>query len=180
MRAFFGRVFDNPAKVFDTAMLQPETQDQDAFADGIKNITEAQQRVASEYLEDGSIEDACPPLRALLTIMASGSFEGKEANHPEIRRMFTRKICSQATGIANGSSQNSRPTLHCGSGISITLKSSCCGQPIAAKPSAWESSSENRLRKPNSSESARLPIFKVWSARSGLIPRWFRRVWCSS
>ena len=91
VRAFFGRVFDNPAKVFDQEILQPETQDRDAFADGIKNITETQQRVAKEYLEDGSIEDACPPLRALLMIMATGSYEGKDAQHPEIRRLFTRE-----------------------------------------------------------------------------------------
>ncbi len=90
VRAFFGRVFDNPAKVFDDHFLRPEKQDADAFADGVKNITETQQRVAKEYLEDGSIEDACPPLRALLMIMATGSFEGKDAHHPEIRALFTR------------------------------------------------------------------------------------------
>jgi hypothetical protein len=91
VRAYFGRVFDNPSKVFTEEILKPETQDRDAFADGIWNITEAQQRVAREYLEDGSIKDACPPLRALLTIMATGSFEGKDAHHPDIRRMFTRQ-----------------------------------------------------------------------------------------
>jgi hypothetical protein len=91
VRAFFGRVFDNPSKVFDENLLRPEKQDADAFADGIKNITEAQQRVARTYLEDGSIEDACPPLRALIHIMATGSFEGKDAHHPEIRAMFTRE-----------------------------------------------------------------------------------------
>jgi hypothetical protein len=90
IRAFFGRVFDNPSKVFDDALLMPETQDMDAFADGVKNITEAQQRVAATYLEDGSIEHACPPLRALLTIMAKGSFDGKDVHAPEIRQMFTR------------------------------------------------------------------------------------------
>jgi hypothetical protein len=91
VRAYLGRIFDNPSKVFDTEILKPETQDPDAFADGIKNITETQQRVAKEYLEDGSIEDACPPLRALLHIMASGSFEGKDAQHPDVRAMFTRE-----------------------------------------------------------------------------------------
>jgi hypothetical protein len=91
VRAFFGRIFDNPAKVFDESILKPETQDTDAFADGVKNITEAQQRVAKEYLEDGSVEDACPPLRALLHIMAEGSYNGKDAHHPEIRAMFTRE-----------------------------------------------------------------------------------------
>jgi hypothetical protein len=90
VRAFFGRIFDNPSKVFDEEILAPEKQDAAAFADGIKNITEAQQRVAQAYLDDGSINDACPPLRALLMIMASGSFDGKDAHHPEIRAMFTR------------------------------------------------------------------------------------------
>ena len=90
IRAFFGRVFDNPSKVFTEEILKPETQDRDAFIDGIRNITEAQQRVAREYFEDGTIKEACPPLRALLAIMAHGTFEGKDAHHPDIRRMFTR------------------------------------------------------------------------------------------
>ncbi len=91
VRSFFGRVFDNPSKVFDEAILMPETQDRDAFADGVKNITEAQQKVAATYLESDSVREACPPLRALLHIMANGSYEGKAAHDPEIRAMFTRE-----------------------------------------------------------------------------------------
>lgn len=90
IHAYFGKIFDNPNAVFDEAMLKPESQDLDAFAEGIRNITEAQQRVARDYLDDGSIEDACPPLRALLHIMAEGTFEGKGVDHPEIRAMFCR------------------------------------------------------------------------------------------
>ena len=89
IRHFAGRVFDNPRMVFDEEILKPETQDAAAFADGIQHITEAQQRVASLYLKDGSIDLACPPLKALLYIMAEGSFEGKDAHHPEIRSLFT-------------------------------------------------------------------------------------------
>jgi hypothetical protein len=88
---YFGRIFDNPAKVFDEELLRPETQDPEAFADGIKNICEAQQRVAMQYLEDGSIEDAVPPLKALLHIMATGLFEGKDVHHPAVRALFTRE-----------------------------------------------------------------------------------------
>jgi hypothetical protein len=91
VRTFFGRVFDYPSKVFTDEILKPETQDAEAFADGIRNITEAQQRVATAYIEDGSIAEACPPLQALLTIMATGSFEGKDNRHPDIRKMFTRE-----------------------------------------------------------------------------------------
>ena len=91
VRAFFGRLFDNPGKVFDEAMLRPETQDPESFADGVKNITEAQERVAKEYFEDGSVADACPPLRALLHIMAHGQYEGNTANDPQVRKMFTKE-----------------------------------------------------------------------------------------
>jgi hypothetical protein len=91
VRTFFGRVFDHPDRVFDEAFLRPETQDMEAFVDGVHNITEAQQRVALQAFEDGSIDDACPPLRALLSIMAHGAFEGKDAHHPAIRGLFTRE-----------------------------------------------------------------------------------------
>lgn len=91
IRRYFGRIFDNPDKVFDKSILQPETQDPDSFADGVKYIMEAQQRSAMQYFEDGSIEFACPPLKILLSIMAHGNYEGKTERDPEIRRLFTRE-----------------------------------------------------------------------------------------
>ncbi|MFI4875464.1 MAG: hypothetical protein ACIALR_09010, partial [Blastopirellula sp. JB062] len=91
VRTFFGRVFDNPLKVFDDSILRPEAQDMASYVDGIKHIVEAQQRVAQRHLEDGSIEEACPPLKVLLNIMAEGSYEGKTAADPEIRQMFTKE-----------------------------------------------------------------------------------------
>ncbi|MEO2029039.1 MAG: hypothetical protein ABGZ23_24440 [Fuerstiella sp.] len=89
IRRFAGRVFDNPSMVFDEAILQPETQDAAAFADGILYIAEAHERVARNYLDDGSIDLACPPLRALLHIMAEGQYNGKDVHDPEIRQLFT-------------------------------------------------------------------------------------------
>ncbi len=86
----FGKVFNYPTAVFDEAMLKPETQDMESFVDGVNNVYEAQQRVALMYIEDGSIEDACPPLKALLHIMAHGDYEGKTITDPEIRNLFTR------------------------------------------------------------------------------------------
>jgi len=91
VRTFFGRVFDYPSKVFNEEILKPEMQDSAAFADGVRNITETQKRVAQAYIDDGSIAAACPPLQALLRIMAEGTFEGKDNHHPDIRRMFTRE-----------------------------------------------------------------------------------------
>ena len=91
IRRYFGRIFDNPDKVFDKSILQPETQDLDSFADGVKYIVEAQQRSAQQYFDDGSIEYACPPLKVLLTIMARGNYEGKTEHDPSVRRLFTRE-----------------------------------------------------------------------------------------
>jgi hypothetical protein len=91
VHTYFGRVFDNPTAVFTDEILKPETQDPGVFADGVDNIVEAQQRVAAAYFQDGTIEDCCPPLKALIHIMAHGQFEGRDANHPDIRALFTRE-----------------------------------------------------------------------------------------
>src|SRR5215471_7137635 len=91
VHTFFGRIFDSPGAVFTDKVLRPEMQDQAVFADGVNNIVEAQERVALAYFVDGSIDDACPPLRALLTIMARGNFEGKDITHPAVRALFTRE-----------------------------------------------------------------------------------------
>jgi len=91
VHGFLGKIFDNPSAVFTEAILKPETQDMESFVDGINNIVEAQQHVALQYLEDGSIEDACPPLQALLMIMATGSYSGMDIHHPDIRAMFARE-----------------------------------------------------------------------------------------
>ncbi|MCG6900529.1 MAG: hypothetical protein LJE75_11080 [Gammaproteobacteria bacterium] len=91
VHGFLGKIFDNPSAVFTEEILKPETQDLESFVDGIDNIVEAQQHVALQYLEDGSIEDACPPLQALLLIMATGAYSGKDIHHPDIRAMFNRE-----------------------------------------------------------------------------------------
>jgi len=87
---FMGKIFDNPRAVFTEALLKPETQNLDDFADGIDNIVEAQERVARQYFDDGSIEEACPPLQALLAIMADGNYRGMDIHAPAIRALFTR------------------------------------------------------------------------------------------
>ena len=91
VRQYLARVFDNPSKVFTEEILRPEVQDPESFADGVLHITEAQARVAGGYFEDGSHELACPPLKAVLSIMAFGDYQGKTIDDPEIREMFTRE-----------------------------------------------------------------------------------------
>ncbi len=75
VQVFFGRMFSEPARVFSEEMLKPELQDHAQFVDGIKNITETHQKVAMSYFEDGGIDLAIPPIKALLHIMAHGDYE---------------------------------------------------------------------------------------------------------
>lgn len=88
---FLGRIFETPDVVFPVELLRPELQDLQMFAAGVDAIVETQRRVALNYFEDGSVEAACPPLRALLEIMVHGSYQGKGVDAPEIRAMFTRE-----------------------------------------------------------------------------------------
>ena len=88
---FFGRIFNHPGTVFSDAMLRPELQSAEVFADGMDYIVETQRRVSQIYFDDGSIAAACPPLRALLHIMKDGHFEGKSLDAPELRALFTRE-----------------------------------------------------------------------------------------
>ena len=88
---FFGRMFSAADTVFTEDMLKPELQSMEDFIDGLDNIIETQRRVALNYFEDGSIDAACPPLKALLHIMAYGEFEGKAITDPSIRSLFTRE-----------------------------------------------------------------------------------------
>ncbi|TVQ37519.1 MAG: hypothetical protein EA384_11670 [Spirochaetaceae bacterium] len=87
---YMGRLFDSPGLVFEESMLKPELQGIDDFVDGINNIVETQRKVAAAYIEEATVERAIPPLKAILHIMAEGSYEGKDAGHPEIRRLFER------------------------------------------------------------------------------------------
>ena len=88
---FLGRIFEAPDAVFPDEILRPELQDMDAFAAGVDAIVASQKRVAENYFYDGSVEAACPPLEALLHIMAHGEWEGKGVGDPAVRAMFTRE-----------------------------------------------------------------------------------------
>ena len=87
---YLGRVFDSPALVFEEPMLKPELQGLDDYVDGINNIVETQQKVAQAYIEEGTVDGAIPPLKAILHIMAEGSYQGRDAGHPDIRHLFDR------------------------------------------------------------------------------------------
>ena len=84
------RLFDEPLAVFNEKMLKPELQGMEEYVDGINNIVEAQQKVALQYFEEGSVDSAIHPLKILLHIMAFGNYEGKDLSHPDLRKQFDR------------------------------------------------------------------------------------------
>jgi hypothetical protein len=81
---FLGRIFELPGSVFPEEMLRPEKQNLADYVEGIDAIVAAQRNVALEYFEDGGINLACPPIKALLQAMVDGHLD------PSIRDMFTR------------------------------------------------------------------------------------------
>jgi hypothetical protein len=91
VQTYCGRVLGNPSSVFDEEFLQPEKQDPAIFADGVDNIVGAMRKAALHYFSDGSVATACPPLCALLHVMRDGSWEGRGADDPVFRALFTRE-----------------------------------------------------------------------------------------
>lgn len=90
---YFGRVFMHPHVVLSPEMLRPELQDEAVFAESVDVIVTTHQRVAQSYFDDGTIDLACPPLRALLEIMATGTTaDGHYLEAPEVRRLFDRDV----------------------------------------------------------------------------------------
>jgi phosphoenolpyruvate carboxykinase (diphosphate) len=89
---FLGRMFETPSMVFTEEMLHPELQGWDVYAAGIDAMVETQTRVARGYFEDGSVEAACPPLKALLHVMVHGGYEGMTLTDPRFRALFTREV----------------------------------------------------------------------------------------
>jgi hypothetical protein len=89
--AFFGRMFNHPGAIFTPEMLRPELQGLDVFVESIDNLVCTQKRVAQMYFDDGSINQACPPLRALLHLMRDDHFQGQGLDHPEFRNLFSRE-----------------------------------------------------------------------------------------
>jgi hypothetical protein len=85
---FLGRIFTDPISIFPEDMLKPELQDEAQYADSLRNLVETGKSVAQRYFQDGSIEKACPPLRALLELMSEGSGEGKSLQDEEFRKLF--------------------------------------------------------------------------------------------
>lgn len=89
--SYLGKIFDEPQTVFNEGILRPEKQDLQAFVDGVLNIAGGHKKAALSYFEDGSADAAIPPLKALLSIMAYGSFQGHGVEADEVRSLFKKE-----------------------------------------------------------------------------------------
>lgn len=88
---FLGRMFNHPHAVLVENMLRPEKQDAGQYADSVDNIAATHRRVSQNYFDDGSVNQAVPPLKALLHIMRDGTHEGLQLGDAAFRSMFTRE-----------------------------------------------------------------------------------------
>lgn len=88
---YMGKIFDEPHVLFSPDILKPELQNLNDFADGVLHIAENHQRIAKMYFEDGSVDDAIEPLKALLHIMAHDHYNNKTLANKEIRQLFSRE-----------------------------------------------------------------------------------------
>ena len=88
---YLGKIFDEPQSIFSEDILKPETQGMEAFVDGVLNIVSGQKKAAMNYFQDGSVEEAIPPITALLHIMINGEYEGLTLESPALREMFSRE-----------------------------------------------------------------------------------------
>ena len=109
-RAFFGRVFNHPHAVFTEEMLCPELQNREMFAVGMDNIVATQKRVAQMYFTDGSVAQACPPLKALLHLMLNDEWEARDSVTLRFEDFSGAKIFCRATGTRRGSRQSKPST----------------------------------------------------------------------
>ncbi len=90
VQTFCGRILGNPSTLFGEELLRPEQQDAAVFAEGMANIVVTMRTAAESYFADGSIEQAIPPLRALLHVMRDGTWEGLTADAPQFRALFNQ------------------------------------------------------------------------------------------
>ena len=128
----------------------PEKQGLEMFAAGVDAIVEAQRRVALNYFEDGSVEAACPPLKALLHIMAHGEYEGMGLDDPEVSRAVRARSGARKRLVSGAALRASRSaTSRCGGAMSRRSNSfrvrarRCADRRI----SIWRNASARRKRK---------------------------------
>ncbi len=113
VKHYFARIFDNPDKCVRRQYPPAERQDPASYADGVKYIMEAYQRVALQYFE---MARSKKPARRSGPAVDHGlrAVRRKDETHPEIGRCSRWTICWAASGIRNVCGPVSRKISHCG------------------------------------------------------------------
>ncbi|HOE75824.1 MAG TPA: hypothetical protein PK905_07655 [Rectinema sp.] len=162
---YLGRLFDTPSVVFPDDMLRPELQSLEEFVEGIENIAFAMEKSAKAYFEDGSYETAIPPLKAVLSTMVYGNYEGKSIEHPEVRRLFDREYVLESDWYRTRlDSYREQEIAHVQSSISYLKK-------FLADRAEPKSLTERRVQAELSSAYDRLELLTS--------PNYLKRIWGS-
>jgi hypothetical protein len=91
VKIFAGRVLSCPDSLFTDEILNPEKQDMQIFADSMANIVESHRNAAEIIMTTADIDNAIPPLRALIEIMHNGQCNGLTLSSKTFREMFRRE-----------------------------------------------------------------------------------------
>lgn len=91
IKTFAGRVLSFPGSLFPDEVLHPEKQDYAIFADSMANIVESHKHAAEIIMSCGDMDSAIPPLKALITIMYAGTYNGMGLSSPQFRELFKRE-----------------------------------------------------------------------------------------
>ena len=129
---FLGRLFETPDAVFPDALLRPEKQDVSQFVAGIDAMVDAQRRVALLYFEDESVEQACPPVKALLHFMAHGHYNGEDVTSPKIRCLFQREMLLASDWYQERLRVKQRSDIALWRRHVVALEAVCANQPDLA------------------------------------------------
>jgi len=162
---YLGRLFDTPSVVFPEDMLRPELQSLEEFVEGIENIAIAMEKSAKFYFENGSYEAAIPPLKAVLSTMVYGNYEGKSIEHPDVRRLFDREYVLESDWYRTRlDSYREQEIAHVQSSISYLKK-------FLADRAEAKSLTERRVQTELSSAYDRLELLTS--------PNYLKRIWGS-
>ncbi|EAL49814.2 hypothetical protein CL6EHI_198620 [Entamoeba histolytica] len=89
---FLRTLFSMPNSVMPEDFLKPELQDLAIYADSYEYMSQTDKGIAMNYVKDGTVEGACPPLKALIYIMANGEYNGMTRESKEFREMFDPEV----------------------------------------------------------------------------------------
>ncbi len=101
---YLGRTVRYAFRGISDDMLRPELQSLEEFVDGIENIATAMEEVRKALFRGRVVRGCNTPLKAVLSVMEYGNYEGKSIQDRKSADSSTANMCSLRTGTGRGSS----------------------------------------------------------------------------